>query len=374
MNRQFLSSIDYPLLLSAIGISSIGIVTILPVGSESTLFIKQLIFLAMGILLALVIARLDMTLLRVRNMVLILYTTALALLVGLFIFAPPINGAQSWYLIGPLVFQPIDFVKVILIIFLAKYFSQRYIAIKNIRYIIISLLYTVFPVLLVVLQPDLGSAIILLCIWFGMVIVSGISKKHLIAFFLLALVIGTTSWNYLPPFQKERVITFVQPYSDLSGAGYNAYQSTIAVGSGALFGKGIGQGTQSKRAFLPEYESDFIFAAFAEEWGFVGVGVLFILYGVIFYRILHIALRGETNNETFIALGAAVFLCIQSTVHIGVNIGLLPVTGTTLPFMSYGGSHIIVEYVLLGILMSISRQGKDAHHETVQREFYGVGS
>lgn len=153
-------------------------------------------------------------------------------------------------------------------------------------------------------------------------------------------------------------MTFLHPMADLRGTGYNAYQSTIAVGSGRIWGKGIGYGTQSKLQFLPEYETDFIFAAYAEEWGLIGVLVLFTLYGVVIGRLLYHALYASTNFERLFATGVAVYLMSHFFVHIGINIGLLPVTGTTVPFLSYGGTHLMTEYVGIGMVMAMSRYAR----------------
>jgi rod shape determining protein RodA len=201
-----------------------------------------------------------------------------------------------------------------------------------------------------------------------MVLVAGISWKHLLTLFIAAVIVLVGLWNFgLHPYQKQRVLTFVHPLTDIRGAGYNAYQATVAVGSGELLGKGIGYGTQSKLKFLPEYQTDFIFAAFAEEWGFVGVLLLLGLFAVLIIRILIIALHGADNFAMLFAMGISIYFMAQFVVHIGMNIGLLPITGTTLPFMSYGGSHLVTEYLALGILMGMRRHARPAgrvHDET----------
>ncbi|MCL5782044.1 MAG: FtsW/RodA/SpoVE family cell cycle protein, partial [Patescibacteria group bacterium] len=167
-------------------------------------------------------------------------------------------------------------------------------------------------------------------------------------------------WNFgFREYQKDRIRNFINPLADIRGAGYNAYQSTIAVGSGELWGKGLGYGTQSRLKFLPEYQTDFIFAAFSEEWGFAGVVILFTLYGVIIWRIIANALRGATNFEVLYGAGLAIFFIVHIAINVGMNIHLLPVTGTPLPLMSYGGTHILVEFIALGILMSMRRYGID---------------
>ena len=176
----------------------------------------------------------------------------------------------------------------------------------------------------------------------------------------------------LEEYQKQRIVTFIHPLTDLQGAGYNAYQSTVAVGSGEFFGKGIGFGTQSRLQFLPEYETDFIFAAFAEEWGFLGVFLLFILFGIVLWRILINALYGASNFETLFGIGLAIFIMSHFIVHVGMNVGLLPVTGTTLPFVSYGGSHLITEFVGLGILMGMRRYRRVVHRDDTENELLGI--
>ena len=180
-------------------------------------------------------------------------------------------------------------------------------------------------------------------------------------------------WNFgFKDYQKERILSFLDPLADIRGAGYNAYQSTIAVGSGELLGKGIGLGSQSKLKFLPEYRTDFIFAAFAEEWGFAGMLLLFALYGAVIWRALAIAYRGETNFEILYGLGLSIFFLSHFAVHVGMNIGILPVTGITLPLMSYGGSHLLSEYLGLGILMGMGGYARAAHKETHHNELLDV--
>ena len=222
-------------------------------------------------------------------------------------------------------------------------------------------------------QPDLGSGIIITSIWLGMVLVAGISRKHLITLFVAALIIFTGLWQWgLHPYQKQRILTFVHPLTDIHGTGYNAYQSTVAVGSGQVFGKGIGYGTQSKLRFLPEYQTDFIFAAYAEEWGFVGVVIALGLFSVLIIRILAIAMHGADNFDTLVAAGIAIYFIAQSIVHIGMNMGLLPITGTTMPFMSYGGSHLLTEFAALGVLMGLRRHARPVGRVKDQTELIGA--
>jgi rod shape determining protein RodA len=160
--------------------------------------------------------------------------------------------------------------------------------------------------------------------------------------------------------------------SDIRGTGYSAYQSTIAVGSGQLFGKGVGYGTQSKLSFLPEYQTDFIFAAYAEEWGFLGVILLFILFGVLLWRVIRLAYYGATNFEILFGCGVAIMFMSHFLVNVGMNIGIMPVTGITFPFMSYGGTNLLTSFVGLGILMGMRRYRRTAHKEMMKNEFLGI--
>jgi rod shape determining protein RodA len=266
---------------------------------------------------------------------------------------------QSWFQFGALAFQPSDTAKMVLILILAKYFSRRHIEIKNMRHILVSGIYTLIIFLLVFLQPDFGGAVVILGIWLGMVLVSGISKKHLAFVAILGILFLTILWtSVFAPYQKARIVSFIHPLADIRGTGYNAYQSTVAVGSGEILGKGIGQGSQSKLQFLPEYETDFIFAAFVEEWGFVGATILLMLCLVLLLRIVVNAESAAANFETFFGLGVAILFIIHMAIHAGMNMGLLPVTGITFPFMSYGGSHLATEWFTLGVLSSMKRHSQ----------------
>ncbi len=365
--------IDWLLFVAILPILGAGLVSMYAFVGENNFFEKQLIWIVLACIACFAISLFDVRILRRTNTIVTLYFVVVTLLALLFVAGSVFKGARGWFNLGFLAFQPADVMKLVLILTLAKYFSRRHVEIAHFKHIVISGIYALIPLLLVLVQPDFGSAIILFMIWFGMTVVSGISKKHLflvlggavLSFFLL--------WSFaLHPYQKERIKTFVHPLTDIQGAGYNAYQSTIAVGSGQLLGKGVGYGTQSRLKFLPEHQTDFIFASFAEEWGFFGILLLLICFGIVIGRIFLDALRGATNFETLFALGFSIFLMTQFTVHIGMNMGLLPVTGQTLPFMSYGGSHLMTEFVGLGILMGMRKYARVSHRERMTNEFLGL--
>jgi rod shape determining protein RodA len=340
---------------------------------ENAYFGKQVIWLALSVVVFFVASFVDWSFLK-RTEVLVALFGAIILLLGfLLVAARAVKGAQSWLSFGLFSFQPTDIAKLLLILILAKYFSRRHVEIANIRHIIVSGLYAWVLFMLIAVQPDFGGAIIVACVWFGMVLVSGISKKHIVVLFSCAAIAFALLWNFgFKEYQKNRIVNFIHPLSDVRGTGYNARQSTIAVGSGEIFGKGIGYGTQSKLKFLPEYQTDFIFAAFAEEWGFAGVVIFFGVFGVLIWRIIANARRGATNFEILYGLGLSIFFMSHFFINVGMNMGLLPVTGINLPFVSYGGSHLITSFFALGILMSQRMYMRAAHKEETRHEFLGI--
>jgi len=366
--------IDWLLFVPALLLVGAGLITMNSfVRGENYFFDNQLVWAFLSIGVFFLLGFVDFRFLRRTSVITALYFLTIAFLLLLFIFGEITLGAQSRFDLGIFAVQPADPAKLILILVLAKYFSRRHIEIAHIRHILVSGFYAFLLFALVLIQPDFGSAIIIASIWFGMVLVSGISKKHLVTVLLAGVIAFGGLWAFVfEDYQKSRIQTFLNPLTDLQGTGYNAYQSTIAVGSGEVFGKGVGYGTQSKLQFLPEYETDFIFAAFAEEWGFVGVLFLFILFVVLLWRILSYAFYGATNFETLFAMGVAILFLSHFIVHVGMNIGLLPVTGTTIPFLSYGGSHLITEFVALGMLMGMRRYARTMHRDDTENEFLGV--
>lgn len=371
--KEFLKNIDWILFGSVVLIALAGLVTMNSFTDNSRFFERQTIWLVISILVFLFSSFIDARFLKNTKIIVTLFVFSVGLLSMLFIMGSIFKGAQSWFNLGAFSFQPADPIKLVVILILAKYFSRRHIEIANVRHILVSGFYVLVIFILVFLQPDFGSAIIIFFLWLGMVLVSGISKKHLLMVFVVGIVAFVGLWFFIfKPYQKSRIVNFIHPLTDVRGTGYNAFQSVIAVGSGQIFGKGIGYGTQSKLQFLPEYQTDFIFAAFAEEWGFVGVLLLFVLYGVVFWRILRIAFKGGGNFEILFGVGLCILFLVHTVIHIGMNIGLLPVTGNTLPFMSYGGSHLLTEFLGLGILMGMRGSSRTVHKEIASNEMVGV--
>ncbi len=361
MFKKFLDriSLDWWTFVPALLISLAGLVTMNSFAGENYFFFRQSIWILVSVCVFLVACAVNWRFLRRTSILLPLFGAILMLLSALFLVGRIAHGAQSWLNLGLVAFQPSDLAKLVLILILAKYFSRRHIEIKNLRHVMVSGVYAGILFVLVFLQPDFGSAMVIFGIWFGMVLVSGISKKHLAYVALVGIGISTVLWLFVfQPYQKARIMTFLNPTADIHGAGYNAYQSTIAVGSGQLLGKGVGQGSQSKLQFLPEYETDFIFAAFAEEWGFVGTLILLSLMLFLLFRIINNASAAATNFETLFGLGVTVLFTVHIVVHAGMNMGVMPVTGIVFPLMSYGGSHLLMEWLALGMISSMRRDSQ----------------
>jgi len=363
---------DWTLLIPALTLSLIGILTMSTFGQGTSLASRQLLWLFIACGVYFILSSLDMSFVRRTPIVMTLYLISFGLLGLLLVLNHPVMGARAWFSLGPISFQPADLAKLALIALLAKYLSRRYVEIGDFRHILVTGAYSLTLMLLILIEPDMGNAIIFGTLWLGMMLVSGISKKHLAMLGLIGLVVASIFWfEGLKPYQRTRIISFVNPASDIHGSGYNAYQAKIAVGSGEILGKGIGYGTQSKLRFLPEYQTDFIFAAFAEEWGFIGVVLLLSLYSLLFARLAQIARESATNFDAFFTLGVLILFAAHVAIHTSISLGLLPVTGTTIPFMSSGGSHLVLEFAALGIVTSLARHGHGATRDVSANEYLG---
>ncbi len=363
---------DWTLLFPALLLSFLGTLTMNTFGQGASLAPRQLIWIVIATCIYFTLSTLDMRFIRRTVVVMTLYGVSILLLALVLVAAHPVLGARAWFSLGPVSFQPADLAKFSIIALLAKYLSRRHVEIGDFRHIIVSGAYMLIIVLLVLIEPDLGNAIILSVLWLGMMLISGISKRHLVILGCIGAIVAVAFWfGGLKPYQRERIISFVNPASNIRGAGYNAYQAKIAVGSGELLGKGIGYGTQSKLRFLPEYQTDFIFAAFAEEWGFIGVLLLLSIYALLFVRLAQIARTSATNFDAFFTLGVLILFAAHVVIHISISLGLLPVTGTTIPFMSSGGSHLVLEFATLGIVTSLARHGRSASRDISANEYVG---
>lgn len=350
--------LDWVLLGSAIGLVSIGIISLYSSSVSSGNFLdfqKQLIFFILGLIIAIGLSFVNWRILkRDSYFILILYFFCVLALIGLYFFAPEVRGVRSWYKIGPLSFDPIEITKIVLIILLAKYFSSRHIEMYRFYHIILSGIYVLIPAALFFFQPDLGSVLILIAIWIGILLISGIKIKHIMILSAVGIIACLAAWFFvLEDYQKTRVISFINPQIDPSGISWNVNQAKIAIGSGGFLGKGFGSGPQTQYGFLPEPHTDFIFAAIAEEFGLLGIAVVFILFATMILRIVKIALSADSNFPRFFATGFAILIISHILINIGMNLGILPIVGVPLLFISYGGSSLLAVFLGLGILQSI---------------------
>ncbi len=280
-----------------------------------------------------------------------LYWVSVAFLLVPFLQSGLVRGTRSWIQLGSFNYEPSELVKVSLIIVLASFFSRKYLAAWQSRNIFVSLIYTLIPAGIIAIQPDMGSAIVVLGIWTGFLLMSGINKKRFLIGLLVVVIIFAVMWTaFLKPYQKERILGFISPEADPLGVNYNVIQSKIAIGSAGFFGKGFGNGTQVQFKFLPEAHTDFIFAAFVEEWGIFGGIILLLTYIAIIFRITSIGLKTGRNDVKFIVLGTGLVFLIHFLINIGSNLGIVPVIGISLPFVSHGGSNLLTSALLLAII------------------------
>jgi len=343
-------NIDWITCLLAVCISMFGLFVLLTV--DKSFFSQQSLFLILGLILALVISRVDVAVLYWLGP--IFYVVSIILLIIPFL-GPEIRGAQRWILIGTTQFQPSELIKPLLIVSLAWFISLF--PPRNIFLIPFHLILFLIIFAIIFRQPDLGTAIIIFFIWIGMMLAGGLNIRLLIILAMLVGIILPLFWNKLEVYQKNRLFSFINPDFDPTGAGYNAIQAVIAVGSGEIFGRGLGRGTQSHLRFLPEFHTDFIFATLIEEFGFLGGILLLIFYFVLLWRILYPLLKLKQIDVFgyLCCIGVFCMILSQVAINIGMNMGLVPVTGITLPLVSYGGSSILATFMSIGLLWSVQR-------------------
>lgn len=350
---------DWLLLGAAVLLSGLGLLALysIDLGLDEagfTSFKKQLFFLVVGLVVVFVggaafhyrwLASLTMP----------LYLGTLALLAVTLIFGRTIRGTTGWLFIGPAGFQPVELAKIVLIVIIAKFLATYGRYTRDLRVIVQSAISVALVTLLVVLQPDLGGATLLVAVWFAMILASGMKPKHLLTAVASATVFGAFAWGFLlRPYQKERILTFLDPASDPFGQGYNVTQSVIAIGAGQLTGRGVASGSQSQLRFLPEARTDFVFSVIAEELGFVGVVILLGLFALLFHRLYLLARSSRDDFTLFLVLGTSALIGTEVFINIGVASGILPVTGLTLPFVSYGGSSMLTHFALVALMQNIA--------------------
>jgi len=349
----FFKSLDWKLNLAILFLAGASLVSLF--SSHPDLAWKQLTFWLVGLILIFLIIRFDWrSYINYRGVIFGLYFLSVLLLLMTYFLAPAIRGNRGWLSIGPLNFQASEFSKLVLIIFFAYFFSRKHLGIGRVSNLITSFIHFLIPGILIAIQPDFGSVMIIFCLWFGFLLVSGIKYRHLIVALIIFSILGIIIWQgVLHDYQKERILGFFFPGRDPLGINYSVIQAKIAIGSAGLFGQGFNQGTQIQLGFLPESSTDFIFSAFIEEWGLVMGLVLIFVFSILILRIIKIGLNADNNFNRFICLGTVILFSIQFIFNVGSNLGLTPVIGVTFPFLSYGGSSLLTNLILAGIIQSV---------------------
>ncbi len=342
----------WPLFISSLLLLSIGILVIF--SSSQILAFQQFIYALVGLFLFFFLAGFDYRILGNFTKPAMLFI--LFLLVIVFLIGFETRGSLRWIPLGFFNIQPSEFAKPVLIVFLAYFWSNHLATWKNIG---LSLIWTLPFLALIFKQPDLGTTLTLSSIWFILLFTSKISFKKVLMILLIIVMVVPIGWFTLRDYQKQRVSTFLSPGADPLGQGYNIIQSTIAVGSGYIWGRGLGRGTQSRLQFLPEYRTDFIFAAIAEELGFLGSMLIVLIYLYIVVYCFKVSGQSDDYFGSLVASGVAGMILFQTVVNVGMNIGLLPVTGITLPLLSYGGSSLLATLISLGLVSSVAKLRRD---------------
>ncbi len=284
----------------------------------------------------------------------IFYWVSIVSLIAVFVIGDEANGARRWIKLGFLSYQPSELAKLSILLVLARYIGSRTVELLYLKSLFFLLAMLGVPLILILRQPDLGSALLLIPVSLVLMYVGGIRFRWLAWLFLMGTASCPLIWHFLKDYQKERLEVFLNPQDDPLGAGYNIIQSVIAIGSGGFSGKGYLHGTQTQLSFIPEHHTDFIFSVVGEELGFIGCVTVLVLYFFMVQKSFDIARKARDREGSLLALGIASMFAVQVIVNVGMTIGLLPVAGLTLPFISYGGSSLAFSYAAIGVLLNIS--------------------
>jgi rod shape determining protein RodA len=354
IDRRLLQNVDWPLLGAMTGLVILSATTLasLHIGrAGGGVALRQVAWFALGLLALVIVASIDYR--RLVRLAPLLYVVGLGALIGVFVIGRTVSGARRWIQLGPLSVQPSEVFKVCFVLMATWVLTSRWAQPVGKTTLALTVPVLVVPAVLIVKQPDLGTALLLFPVLIALLVGAGIRLKVLGGLALAGLAATPVAWFAMKEYQRERILVFLDPFRDPLGSAYNVIQAKIAIGSGQLLGKGVAGATQSRLAFLPERHTDFIFAVFAETWGFVGCLVLLTCYALLLLRGFDIAASSREPVGRLVALGVTALFATQVLVNVGMVTGLLPVVGVPLPLMSYGGTSMLVSLTALGLLLSV---------------------
>ncbi len=360
IDRRLIRNFDFPLFLVLLALCGVGMVALFSAthglaeyGDPYHFVKRQALFLGIGLLLVFLICSIDY--INFYNWAHYFYAANLLLLIAVLFLgkAAEKGGAMRWIPLGVFDLQPSEIAKMVLVITLARLLADREEKMHTLGDLFPMLLHAAVPMLLIFLQPDLGTALVFIVLLLGLLYVAGVSPNQLAYLILGGAVISPVLWKFLQPYQKMRLLVFINPGMDPTNYGYQLLQSMIAIGSGGLLGKGFMASTQVRLQFLPVHYSDFIFSVFGEEFGFVGTSLLLFLFFFLIYRILFIASQAKDRFGMLLCSGVAIFLSFQVLVNVGMTISIMPVTGLPLPFMSYGNNALLVNLMAVGLVLNV---------------------
>jgi rod shape determining protein RodA len=360
LNRQFrlIKHIDYTLIFLVLSLCSLGLLVIYStthteiINEETIQFTKrQILYILVGLFLCFIVATIDYH--QLEKIAIPIYILSIIMLIYVLLFGKTIGGARRWINFAGFDFQPSEFAKIALIVFLADFLSKQKDNLSNILYFLLPFLFTGILMLLVSRQPDLGTAIVFLAILLFMIYITGIEWKYIFIISLTLVGSFPIFWSFLKDYQRKRIILFLNPDLDPLGAGYNIIQSKVAIGSGGLVGQGLFSGIQSQLKFLPAQHTDFVFAVIGEELGFLGALLLLSLFILLLWKGIKIAQEAPDLLGTFLATGVVAFMFFHIFINIGMVMGLMPATGLPLPFISYGGTFMITNFIGIGLLLNV---------------------
>ncbi len=381
LDTRLLKRLDWTLFFGVVALCAYGLVMVYSAtrppedtgfAPPSSFAQKQAIWMVLGLAVFALTLLFDYE--RIAQWHIPIYVISLMLLVAVLAVGRAPTGAASWIALGSFRLQPSEFAKIAVILSLAAFLSQRMDGIQSLRVALRSLLIPAAPVLLVLMQPDFGTALVIIAIWFGALYLAGAKARHLGGVLAAGLAFFALLWNLdrlpldrmgprpvarlaakaaLKDYQKRRLTIFLNPQADPLGAGYHIIQSRVAIGAGKLAGRGLFRGTQSRLQFIPERHTDFIFSVVGEELGLVGAAGMLLLYLFVFWRGLRIAIRARDPLGSLLAAGAISMLIFHTVVNIGMSVNVMPITGLPLPFVSYGGSNLVASFIAFGLLQNV---------------------